>query len=211
MNDFRTELDVLQKVTFSMVYESILKRRPPAAFPLDPYCTSSVMVVHQPIAQLQCSWSGTVFQPADTAGARVRRCTTPTWSSSWAPARRPNPTCWSPSTCPAAGGRPPPSSLAMTSCCAVLLHAPGQACLQQQSETFRRFCAHGPGAVWSSLGVAPTPPIFDLTRERVRSLRRSLADLLKCPEFHPSMRRAIIMALDCAKACVYLHAQLCGL
>ncbi len=37
----------------------------------------------------------------------------------------------------------------------------------------------------------------------------SLADLLKTPELHPSLRRAIVMALDCAKAMTYLHAHMC--
>lgn len=36
----------------------------------------------------------------------------------------------------------------------------------------------------------------------------SLADLLRTPEFHPSLRRAIVMALDCAKAMTYLHAHM---
>ncbi len=38
----------------------------------------------------------------------------------------------------------------------------------------------------------------------------SLADLLRTPEFHPSLRRAIVMALDCAKAMTYLHAHMCA-
>jgi hypothetical protein len=37
-----------------------------------------------------------------------------------------------------------------------------------------------------------------------------LADLLKNPELHPSLRRAIVMALDCAKAMTYLHAHMCA-
>ena len=38
----------------------------------------------------------------------------------------------------------------------------------------------------------------------------SLADLLKNPELHPSLRRAIVMALDAAKAMTYLHAHMCA-
>lgn len=40
------------------------------------------------------------------------------------------------------------------------------------------------------------------------SFYRSLADLLKNPELHPSLRRAIVMALDAAKAMTYLHAHM---
>lgn len=39
---------------------------------------------------------------------------------------------------------------------------------------------------------------------------RSLADLLRTPELHPSLRRAIVMALDAAKAMTYLHAHMCA-
>jgi Protein tyrosine and serine/threonine kinase len=41
-------------------------------------------------------------------------------------------------------------------------------------------------------------------------LRRSLADLLRTPELHPSLRRAIVMALDAAKAMTYLHGHMCA-
>jgi hypothetical protein len=40
--------------------------------------------------------------------------------------------------------------------------------------------------------------------------RCSLADLLRTPELHPSLRRAIVMALDAAKAMTYLHAHMCA-
>lgn len=36
----------------------------------------------------------------------------------------------------------------------------------------------------------------------------SLADLLKSPEYHPSIKRALVMSQDCAKAMAYLHAHL---
>lgn len=36
----------------------------------------------------------------------------------------------------------------------------------------------------------------------------SLADLLRMPEYHPSIKRALIMSQDCAKAMAYLHAQI---
>ena len=49
------------------------------------------------------------------------------------------------------------------------------------------------------------------TIEAAFSLPRSLADLLRTPELHPSLRRAIVMALDAAKAMTYLHAHMCGL
>ena len=37
----------------------------------------------------------------------------------------------------------------------------------------------------------------------------SLADLLKRPSSFPSMRRAIVMAMDCARAMTYLHLLEC--
>ena len=38
----------------------------------------------------------------------------------------------------------------------------------------------------------------------------SLADLLKRPSSFPSMRRAIVMAMDCARAMAYLHLLECA-
>ncbi len=37
----------------------------------------------------------------------------------------------------------------------------------------------------------------------------SLADLLRRPSSFPSMRRAIVMAIDCARAMTYLHLLEC--
>ena len=161
MNDFRTELDVLQKVTIASDYEPSPCVLPTAA-----------------------GWQCTVMSLAETDSCVV--CLLQ----------------WFPSSCT--------SQSSAQSCAGCSEDHEPTVCWRQACCQLLRACAqmHHPNTV-QFLGACTRKQPFMIITEYMPG--GSLADLLRRPSSFPSMRRAIVMAIDCARAMTYLHLLECVL